>query len=382
MKIVYCVFDCSNFGGTERTLALQANYFAERGHQVNIVTTEVPKFTEPYYHFSEKIRIFNLDVRYAEVDGSMSPVKIWRRIQKGRLHKQRLRTLVADLRPDILVSLFSHEMAFLNDVKGDSITIAQLHFSKQYRLIENRLLHKPLLSRWFTLLKEWRKKLHIHQYDAFVVLTHEDAANWNLDNIHVIPNALPFVPDSTSKRTAKRAISVGRLNVQKGYDQLLMAWRKVAEVHPDWELDIYGSGEERDHLMQMVRDNSLEPYCHIHDAVSNIQEKYLESSFYVLSSLYEGFGIVLIEAMACGLPCVSYACPCGPSDIITDGEDGLLVPSGDVDRLADSICRIISDREMRETMGQKAVSSVKRYSQEVVMNAWNDLFLKLLSGKK
>ena len=381
MKLLYCVFDCTSFGGTERTLALQTSYFAEHGHDVAIATTEIPAREERAYHFSDKISFYNLGIHYAEVDGSLSPCKIARRIQKGKEHKRKLKALIQELKPDIVVSLFSHEMSFLNDIKGDSLTVAQLHFSKPYRSIESRLLKKPLLARWFMLLKEWRKKTHIPEYDAFVVLTHEDAANWNLDNIHVVSNALPFLPDKLAPLEQKRVITVGRLNVQKGYDHLLAAWNKVAVKHPDWTLDIYGSGEEQGRLEQQMADYGLKNVV-IHPPVADIRNKYMESSLYVMSSLYAGFGIVLIEAMACGLPCVSYACPCGPTDIISEGKDGFLVPVGDQDGLADRICRLIENRELRQEMGKAAATNVLRYSEENIMHAWERLFAQLLQEKK
>lgn len=381
MKLLYCFFDCSNFGGTERTLALQANYFAEHGHEVSIVTTEEPVLDKRAYPFSDKINFYNLDIRYAEVDGSYSPVKILRRLRKGRLHRIRLQSLVQQLNPDIIISLFSHEMPIVNKVKGDSVTVAQLHFFKYYRNVETRLLHKPLLLRWFVLLKEWRKRLYIGSYDAFVVLTEEDRSKWNLDNIHVIPNALPFQSEQVSALDSKHVISVGRLSVQKGYDQLLEAWHKVSLSHPDWILDIYGSGSEQERLEQLIRKYQLDNVV-IHSPVSDIKTKYLESSIYVLSSLYEGFGLVLIEAMTCGVPCVSYACPCGPSDIIKDGVDGLLVPVGDTDALAEKLCMLIENPDLRKKMGKEAAKNVLRFSEENVMKLWENLFHDLLKNRK
>lgn len=379
MKIVYCVFDCSGFGGTERTLAMQANYFAGRGHDVTIVTTEVPLRKEKAYTFSEKIRFINLDIRYAEVDGAISFCKLIGRIKKGRLHRQKLVELVQTLCPDILVSFYTHEMPLLPQVKENCVTVAEFHFSRPYRMIEDKILGKSFIISCFDRLKEWRKSRCINQYDAFVVLTEEDAANWSdLSNIHVIPNALPFIPERRASLQSKRVISVGRLTPQKGYKQLLSAWRIVAELHPDWILDIYGTGEEYEELMRYILNHHLEKVCCIKSPVSNIQEKYLESSIYVLSSLYEGFGIVLIEAMACGVPCVSYSCPCGPTDIIRSGEDGFLVPVGHVEELAERICQLIEDRELRLRMGRAAADNVLRFSDSEVMACWEHLFTDLL----
>lgn len=382
MKIMYCVFDCSNFGGTERALCMQANYFARQGNDVTIVTTELPMRSDLAYEFSDKIHFVNLDIRYAEVDGSMSPAKIVKRILKGWSHTQKLSRLVKNMQPDVLVSFFSHEMTLLNKVRGNAATVVEMHFTKLYRNIDGQIQKKGFWSRKYMLLKEWRKNRCISQYDAFVVLTQKDALNWkDLSNIHVIPNALPFIPESTSSLSQKRVLSVGRLSAEKGYIQLLSAWRYVYERHPEWVLEIYGEGDEYDNLIQFIRENQLDQVCFIKSPVQNIKEKYQESSIFVLSSLYEGFGIVLIEAMACGVPCVSYDCPCGPSDIIQHGENGFLVPTGNEKMLADYICELIENPEKRVCMGNKAFSSVKRFTEDRVMKEWEKLFVQLVGEK-
>ena len=116
----------------------------------------------------------------------------------------------------------------------------------------------------------------------------------------------------------------------------------------------------------------------IHEPTSEIIAKYQESSIYIMSSRYEGFGMVLLEAMACGIPCVSFDCPYGPSDIIHDGEDGFLVKHLDTTALAERICYLIENPEIRKEMGEKAKRNIKRYSRENVMAQWTELFNHLL----
>ena len=175
---------------------------------------------------------------------------------------------------------------------------------------------------------------HLKRLDKFIVLTEEDKASWTeLSNVEVIPDPLAFDITEVSPLKAKRVIAVGRYVYQKGFDLLLQAWAKIEKLFPDWELAIYGMGDRSsyENLAQQLGINMNR--CHLNGSTQNIRKEYLESSLFVFSSRFEGFGMVLIEAMACGLPVVSFDCPCGPKDIVSHDEDGLLVPSGDIDKL-------------------------------------------------
>jgi glycosyltransferase involved in cell wall biosynthesis len=116
---------------------------------------------------------------------------------------------------------------------------------------------------------------------------------------------------------------------------------------------------------------------HLIGATKNIAEEFSKSSIFVLSSRFEGFGLVLAEAMSCGLPCVSFDCPFGPRDIITDGEDGFLVENGNIEALSKSIEQLIADENLRKSMGEKAIINVARYDSSNIMNRWEKLFSSL-----
>ena len=157
----------------------------------------------------------------------------------------------------------------------------------------------------------------VRKFDRFVVLTEEDAQMWgDIPGMRVIPNAANFIADKYSDCSAKRVIAVGRLDYQKGFDRLIMAWEKVHEIIQDWRLDIFGQGEWKDILQKMIDERGLQDCIKLNAPTKNIGAEYANSSMLVMSSNYEGFPMVMIEAMACGLPVVSFDFKCGPRDII------------------------------------------------------------------
>lgn len=164
---------------------------------------------------------------------------------------------------------------------------------------------------------------------------------------------------------------------QKGFDRLIDAWSIVNMQHPDWVLRIYGDGM-RQQLQQQIDRLGIASSCILEHSTPDIDEKYCESSIFALSSRYEGFGMVIIEAMACGIPPVSFACPCGPRDIIDDGKNGLLVENGNIEMLAGKICYLIENDEIRRKMGQQARIDVERFKIEQIAGQWKELFESLV----
>ena len=374
LKIVYCTPALYMAGGVERVLSLKANYFADHyGYDITIVLTE-GKNKPLFYPLSDKIKVVNLDIDFEELWTCSFLKKILVYLKKQRIYKKRLAEELMRLCPDITISLLRREINFLTSVKDGSKKIGELHVNRaNYRNFEAG--EANAIKNLFA--KLWMRNLvsHLKRLDRFVVLTEEDKASWiELNNVIVIPDPLAFHIDDISPLTNKRVIAVGRYVYQKGFDLLLQAWAKIENQHPDWELVVYGMGD-RDPYEQIIDDLRIDrSRCHLYGSTPDIKKEYLNSSLFVFSSRFEGFGMVLIEAMACGLPVVSFDCPCGPKDIVRHDEDGLLVPSGNTDSLADALHKLMSDDDLQKDMASKAIINVRRFQLDEIAQRWKTLF--------
>ena len=271
-----------------------------------------------------------------------------------------------------MISMFCNDASFLPSIDDGSAKILEIHFSRFKRLQYGRKGIWAVADRW----RSWRDVATARRFDRFVVLTREDRANWGpLDNITAIPNARSFEPDIPSALETRRVLAVGRLCYQKGFDMLVDVWRKVCDVVPDWTLRIVGSGESEDALRARIKELALDSRVEIVSAKpSEMPAIYRDASILVMSSRYEGLPMALLEGQASGLPIVSFACKCGPKDIIHDGVDGYIVPEGDIDAMAEKIIKIAGDTDLRKRMGAAALKASADYSESEVMGLWEELF--------
>jgi glycosyltransferase involved in cell wall biosynthesis len=385
LKIVYLIpGGLFNPGGMERITILKANYLAEKmGYDVSIVTTE--QMGRPvFFPVSEKVSLCHLDIAIHAKFGKEKYIeKVISRFLKTRKYVRELKKLLNKMRPDITVSLLGLDIEFLNDFRDGSIKIGELHFPANFRQLMTRKLSSTFIPNWVAAVRTQTFKRACRKLSRLVVLTNEEKASWKgANNIEVIPNALSFFPETVADYEQKKAIAVGRLVYEKGFDMLIEAWKAVYEKHPDWELHIYGDGNEKENLCRLIRQTGLDSVVSIHAPEKDIYSQYPKHSMLLFPSRYlEALPMVLIESMSCGLPLVAFDAPCGPKDVIKDGVNGFLVKTGDIDVLSAKINDLIELEGMRETMGKAAREMSFDYGEEKIMKRWLLLFETVINNK-
>lgn len=378
LKIVYITPAIYSAGGVERVITLKASYFAEQyGYDVTIIVTE-GKGRDSFFPLSDKVKVVNLAINFEKLWTCSFIQKVFVYLKKQHLYKKLLSQELLRIRPDITISTLRREINFLNDIPDGSKKIGELHVNRaNYRNFKTEKSNylKDLFA------KLWANNLvgHLKKLDKLVVLTKEDCLAWpELKNTCVIPDPLPFTPSQVSPLTEKRVIVVARYSHEKGIDLLLQAWAEIEKQCTDWRLDVFGEGDTAP-FEQLIDELTIDRNrCKLNGRINEIEQEYMKSSIAVCSSRFEGFGLVIVEAMACGLPVVSFDCLWGPHEIITNGENGLLVENGNIIKMADAINILIRNKKYREQIGKKSVVSVQQYNRSQIVQKWNDLFKKII----
>ena len=374
MTLLFCIHSLYNPGGMERVLLNKVRWLLEhpeKGPFRIVVATTDQKGRPTFYPFPDGVEFVDFGVNYSDDNGKNFILKTLGFLRRRRTHRKALEALLTELRPDVTDCFYPGECSFVPDMKDGSRKVLELHQSKLFHLQYNR-------SGLMGLADSWRARTDerlVRRFDRFVVLTEEDARMWGeIPTMMVIPNSAVLQDAPCSELSAKRVIAVGRLDYQKSFDRLIEAWRIVHGKAPEWRLDIFGQGEWKERLQQQIADCGLEGCCAINAPTADIVSEYAASSLLVMSSHYEGFPMVLIEGMACGLPAVSFDYKCGPRDIIREGVDGFIARDGDVADLAGKMLLVIGDEQLRRSMGQAAREVVRRFSPDSVMEKWLSVY--------
>jgi glycosyltransferase involved in cell wall biosynthesis len=213
--------------------------------------------------------------------------------------------------------------------------------------------------------------------DCFLLLTQSDADQFRrvgLNNTAVMPNPVTMQPSQPALLRSPTIITVGRIAAEKNHHALIEAFAQLAPDHPEWTLKIFGDGNLRDTLTEQIRQAGLAGRAFLMGPTNDVEHELLDSSIFALSSDSEGLPLVLVEAMACGVPCVSYDCAPGIREIITDGYDGIVVTHRSVTELAAGIRRLIEEPETRQAMGRAGLEGSHRFSADNVLARWERLF--------
>lgn len=368
MKIVYLYPSLAIWGGIERVLIDKMNFLVRRyGYEVYMFTSDQGEHPVPY-ELDERIHLMDLNIRFHLRYRYKVPYRYYKYLQQNRLYHQKLKEQLQKIQPDIIVSTSFQNVFSLLQYKGSIPLIVESH---------NNFVHTDTkVQQMRTLLNNY----WIGKVNAVVTLTNGDADSWRRvsNRVHVIPNIVSLNDTGRySDCTEKRVLFVGRFSEQKGIGDLFAIWQQVYPKFPDWHLDLYGEGE----LWEMYKQkaDALHINITLHKPTSQIFDVYCHSSILVLTSVFEPFGLVMPEAMSCGLPVVAFDCPYGPASIITDGEDGFLIPHRDHRKFADKLCLLMDSQELRHQMGNKAVGSSKRFTADEIMPMWKHLFEQLSS---
>lgn len=380
MKIVYCTDTVCYPGGIQTVTMVKANALAKiHGNRVWIVVTDHTQ--EPMIPL-ENVELVNLDVNYYEDDWKGYLYVLKGIFKKRRLHQKRLQRVLNEIEPDIVVSTGTSEKNFLPTMRIPSspVFIREIHFEKNYRIRAARNLKDKMVAEVADFLDYGH---YIKAYDRIVVLTEEDKTeNWKgWNQVVVIPNPMTVQPHQMSDCCSRRALAAGRLVQQKHFASLIRVWNEVAKWHPDWTLEIWGSGEQEQMLRDTILKFHLEEKVYLKGFTSHLNDEMGTASMFLLSSDFEGFPLVIIEAMSVGLPVVAYACPTGPKDIIEDGKNGFLIPMQDEKLFARKICALIEDTDLRKNMGHQAWMKSKDYQMDKIIHKWMLLFEELKAIK-
>lgn len=380
-SIVYCTPALYSAGGTERVVTMKANYFAESlGYDVSIILTEGYGMP-PFFPLSDKVHVINLNLGFEELWEKPFWVKVLLYLKKQHRYEKMLRAELIRISPDITISTLRREINFINDIDDGSVKIGELHLSRaDFR--GSSCGNPNILSRWFHAWWRRRSVTSLRKLGKFVTLTDKAMSEWpELSNTIMIPDPLTLdVNVLSTLQKSKRVIAIGRYAYEKGYDLLLRAWALVEKQYPDWSLEVFGMGN-RQPYEQLLAELNLNPEkCRLHGALSDVKKEYQNGSLLVLPSRTEGFGLVLLEAMAFGIPVVAFDCGSGPSSIISDGENGFLVQPFDIRVFAERMMQLMEDDGLRRTMGNNGIQKARQYTIDKIGLQWKQLFDDLMQN--
>jgi len=376
MKLLYCIPSLSYPGGMERVLVTKVNYLVTNlDYDVTIVTTE-KKGGKSFFTLNSKVRVISLNLNFNQKYSNLF-LKFFTYFKLFKKYKKELKGILKQFSPDYCISLGGKEIEFLTKLNDNSIKLLELHFAQNNRL--QFLEAKYPNSKFWKFIGQIRTKQLINsakQFKRVVVLTKQDYKKWSLTNNNIVQiyNPSPLQLDKIAKLDSHHFIAVGKLDPQKGFDLLIPIWNGIRKKHPDWKLWIFGQGISKTMLSNLILKYNLSDNVFLKGVSYNIADEYLNSAGILMTSRFEGFPMVLIEAIKCGLPIIAFDCETGPREIVADGENGYLIEYGNSDLFEQKINFLIENEDERRRMGLKSKNISEMFSMNSIMKQWISLF--------
>lgn len=365
MNILFFIGGLNHPGGIERVTTTLANELVKRENVTVTILCHVLTAKGPIMELSPSIKLHALSS-----NGKTTKPHSIKRVIYRAIDSKKLRDFLRNNQFDVIISQ-AFPLTFMLWSAGISLNNVFCCEHVHYNYYGNAV-------------KFLRKSIYKNAA-RIVTLTTLDKKCFDRDhdNCLVIPNPFHIPPQNQEYDIRSTTIvAAGRLCEQKGFDRLIAASKLLADKYPDWHIDIWGQGHLENNLKEQIQSYNLNDFVHLCGSTDDMQSKYQKASFFVLSSRFEGFPMVIGEALSYGLPVVSFDCPNGPSDFITNGYNGLLVENGDIESFAQNIETMIMHPELRAKMNKVAPDSVRQYSVDQVCNKWLQCISDFLNPQK
>lgn len=375
MKIVYVIETLASTGGTEKMISQKANYLADKlGNDVTIITCSQNVSQPNIFSLSDRVRQIYLGIPLYSQYQYKYPKRLWLKYKLNKQLQSSINAAIQKSDPNILIGVSHFNADVICSINTRAKKIIECHEARFFTL-SGKSQHQNLISKLYLKIYRFHYFKTIEKKaDVVVTLTQGDKELWNkARRIEVIPNFSNISVNTVSSCNMKRVISVGRLSWEKGYERLIKIWRIIALRYPDWHLDIYGEGELENIIKEEISEREIKN-IYFHNYTNRINDEYSKSSIFVMTSHYEGFGLVLLEAMRHGVPCVAFNCPFGPSCIIENDQSGFLVENDNINIFAEKLSLLIKDDVLRKNFSRKAIIRSKVFTIENVMEQWKSLF--------
>jgi glycosyltransferase involved in cell wall biosynthesis len=360
MKILYITHDAFGQGGVARMLSVKTSLLIQKyGHEIDIISSG--SISAPFYSFDPSISIKHL---HAPTSLRLSSLLYFRKLKRA----------IKNIKPDCIVICDNGLKGYLTCFIRLSIPVIFESHAIDFIPFLNTKNRGLLFKRFFL------KKLHaaaLNRVDKIVTLSRPQSFFLNLDNAVVIPNPSWSTPQKNAELTSKKVIAMGRLVESKGYLRMIEIWKEIHKAYPDWQLDIYGDGVQKELLHSQINAFELDGSISIKKSTVEIEEFLMDYAFMIHTSFYESFPLVVMESMSFGLPVVAFDCPVGLKEIIRTEEDGFLIENDDLKAFADKTKSLITDISLRQKMGENAFKNIQRYDVDDIIEDWNTLFVSL-----